>query len=120
MQVGNGVGEVQLLVDNRVVDVDYTAPYTFPWKAGKGGHVLAVRAIDGSGNVATVTTSVGVRSLSGARGTLSAGPGGTFAWKAPKSGTVTFKAPGLLRRFEARRGTTYTVSVQALPLSWQS
>jgi hypothetical protein len=131
MQVGNGVvtatasddvgvGEVQLLVDGGVVGVDYTAPYTFAWKAGKTGHVLQVRAIDGSGNVGTASAAVGLRRLSGAHGKLSAGRGGTFAWLAPKTSTVTFKAPGLLRRFKARRGNVYRITAHALPLSWRS
>jgi hypothetical protein len=114
-----GVGEVQLVVDGKVAGVDYTAPYTFAWRPGKAGHVVQVRALDGSGNVGTAMVSVGVRKLSGLRGMLFGGPGGTFAWKAPRSGTVTFKAPGLLRRIQARRGRTYRLSVKALPLSWR-
>ncbi|MES1248755.1 MAG: Ig-like domain-containing protein [Actinomycetota bacterium] len=115
-----GVGEVQLFVDGKLAGVDYRAPYTFAWKPGTGGHVVQARALDGAGNVGTAMVSVGVRTLSGARGMLFGGPGGTFAWKAPKDGTVTFKAPGLVRRINARRGVVYRITAHALPLSWQS
>ena len=144
LQVGNGVvtagaaddvgvGAVQLLVDGRQVDVDYTAPYTFPWKPKRGGAVLQVRAVDAAGNVAVATAVTGVRQLSGAHGKLVAGPGGTFTWKAPKPGQVTFSASRALQvyagpwrivgkevRFQARRGITYKLSVATLPLSWRS
>jgi hypothetical protein len=145
MQVGNGVvtagatddvgvGAVQLLVDGRQVDVDYTAPYTFHWQAPKqGGAVLQVRALDAAGNVGTATTVVGVRTLTGLRGRLVTGPGGTFSWTAPKSGQVTFSATRSLQvdvggwriigkevRFAAKRGVTYKLSVASLPLSWRS
>jgi hypothetical protein len=116
-----GVGEVQFAVNGAVVDVDYAAPYTFAWAPPKkGGYVLQVRAVDGAGNVGTATTVVGVRTLSGARGKLVGGPGGTFSWRAPKTASVTFKAPGLVRRIKARRGVVYKINVRALPLSWSS
>jgi len=144
LQVGNGVvtagatddvgvGAVQLLVDGKQADVDYTAPYSFPWKPTQGGAVLQVRAVDAAGNVGVATTVVGVRMLSGTRGKLVAGPGGTFTWKAPKSGDVTFRAARSLQvyagprrivgkqvRFTAKRGVTYKLSVRSLPLSWKS
>jgi hypothetical protein len=129
-----GVGAVQLLVNGKQVDVDYTPPYEFPWTQPKtGGAVVQVRAVDGAGNVGTASTTVGVRTLSGARGKLRAGPGGTFAWTAPKSGDVTFSAARSLQvyagpwrfvgrqvRFQATRGVTYRLSVSALPLTWRS
>jgi hypothetical protein len=104
----------------------------FP-RPAKGGHVLQARAVDAAGNVGTATTVVGVRTLSGARGAIRSGPGGTFAWKAPKTGQVTFDARRPLRvdlgpwrvsgvhiRFAARRGRAYRLSVAALPLSRRS
>ena len=127
-----GVGQVQLLVNGKVADVDYTAPYEFPLPK-RAGYVLQARALDAAGNVGTASTVVGVRTLSGARGTLAAGPAGTFSWKAPRTGTVTFSAPRSLQvnvggwrligsqvRFAAKRGVTYQVAVAALPLSWKS
>jgi hypothetical protein len=145
LQVGNGtitagasddvgVGAVQLLVDGRQAGVDYAAPYEFRWtQPTSGGAVVQVRAVDAAGNVGTASTTVGVRTLSGSRGSLAAGPGGTFRWKAPKSGQVTFLAPRTLQvyagpwrivgtqvRFQATRGVTYTLSVASLPLSWRS
>ena len=145
MQLGNGVvtagasdavgvGVVQLLVNGSVVDADYTAPYSFDWARPKtGGYVVEVRALDAAGNAGTATTALGVRALSGAHGKLVAGPGGTFTWRAPKSGRVTFSAHRSLQvylgawrvtgkqvGFTAKRGTVYRLSVSALPLSWQS
>jgi hypothetical protein len=145
MQIGNGtvaatatddvgVGVVQLLVNGAVVDADYTAPYAFDWtRPKKGGYVVEVRALDAAGNVGTAMTVLGVRTLSGAHGTVTSGPGGVFMWKAPKSGPVTFKAQHAVQvylgpwrvtgkqvRFAAKRGATYRVSAAALPLSWQS
>jgi hypothetical protein len=127
-----GVGQVQLLVNGKVADVDYTAPYVFPLPK-RAGYVLQARAVDAAGNVGTASTVVGVRTLSGSRGTLAAGPAGTFSWQAPRTGTVTFSSPWTLQvdlggwrligsqvRFAARRGVTYTVSVATLPLSWKS
>jgi hypothetical protein len=86
-----GVGMVQLLVDGKVAAVDYTAPYVFPQPA-KAGYVLHARAVDAAGNVGSATTVVGVRALTGARGAIRSGPGGTFTWTAPKTGQVTFRA----------------------------
>ena len=51
-----------------------------------------MRALDAAGNVGTALTALGARTLSGRRGSLTAGPGGTFTWRAPTSGQVTFKA----------------------------
>jgi hypothetical protein len=143
IQVGNGtvavaatddvgVGAVQLLVDGKVADVDYTAPYVFPLPK-RSGYVLQARAVDAAGNAGTASTVVGVRTLSGARGKLTGGPAGTFTWKATRSGQVTFRAPRALQvdlggwrligsriRFAAKRGVVYRLSVSSLPLSWQS
>jgi hypothetical protein len=103
-----GVGAVQLLVDDRVVGTDYTAPDRFAWRpTKKQGSVVEVRAVDASGNFGASVAAVGRKA------------GGRFAWRAPKSGQVTFRAPGLLRRFTATRGTVYRLSVSSLPLSWQ-
>ncbi|HEY3544256.1 MAG TPA: Ig-like domain-containing protein [Gaiellaceae bacterium] len=129
-----GVGEVELVVNGSVVDVDYTAPYSFAWPRPKrGGYVLEVRALDAAGNVGVAAGVVGMRTLSGARGRILRGAGGTFAWRAPKTAHVTFKAPRALHvyagarhlagarvRFAARRGMVYRLSVPALPLSWRS
>jgi hypothetical protein len=129
-----GVGEVDLVVNGAVVDKDYTAPYSFSWTQPKsGGYVVEVRALDAAGNIGTATTVLRLRRLSGSRGKLVAGAGGTFAWRAPRTGTVTFKAPqtvhvyagrrhlaGRTVRVPATRGSVYRVSVQTLPLSWQS
>ncbi|MFL5755413.1 MAG: Ig-like domain-containing protein [Chloroflexota bacterium] len=125
-----GVGEVQLVVNGSVVAADYTAPYSFTWmRPTSGGYVVQLRALDAAGNIGTATTAVGVRTLSGARGKLASGPGGTFTWRAPKTAPVTFTSGRALRvgklagkrvRFNATRGVTYELSVSALPLSWQS
>jgi hypothetical protein len=129
-----GVGEVDLLVNGAVVGTDSGAPYTFTWRRPRnGGAVVEARALDAAGNVGAATAVVGLRTLSGAHGTLAAGGGGTFAWTAPKTATVTFKAPrtvhvyagtrhlaGRSVRIAAKRGSVYRVSVRTLPLSWTS
>jgi hypothetical protein len=99
-----GVGAVQLLVDDRVVATDYRAPYRF--SIPRGNHVVEVRAVDAAGNFGASVAAVGLRK-------------GVFTWRAPKTGPVTFRAPGLLRRFTAKRGAVYRLSVSSLPLSWQ-
>jgi hypothetical protein len=102
-----GVGAVQLLVDDKVVGVDYSAPYRFAWRPRKQrGYVVEVRAVDAAGNFGASVAAVGPRK-------------GVFAWRSPKTGRVTFRSPGLLRRFTATRGTVYRLSVASLPLSWQ-
>jgi hypothetical protein len=129
-----GVGEVDLVMNGAVVDTDYVTPYTFAWKRPKsGGYVVEVRALDAAGNVGSSTAVVGMRTLSGSHGTLARGPGGTFAWRAPKTGTVTFKAPKTIHvytgtrhlsgrsvRVAAKRGAVYRVAARTLPLSWKS
>jgi Big-like domain-containing protein len=104
-----GVGAVQLLVDDRVVATDYRAPYRFAWRPSKKrGYVVEARAVDAAGNFGASVAAVGVRTTSG-----------RFAWRAPKTGRVTFRAQGVVRRFTARRGSVYRLSVASLPLSWQ-
>jgi hypothetical protein len=128
-----GVGRVELVVNGNVVDAKYAAPYVFDWKSPKTGSFVEVRAVDAAGNVGTATSTVGARTLSGTRGTVTSGAGGAFTWRAPKSGQVTFKAQDPVRvylgrwrlsgkqvRFAVTRGTVYHLSVTALPLSWQS
>jgi Bacterial Ig domain len=104
-----GVGAVQLLVDDRIVGVDYNAPYRFAWRPRKKrSYVVEARAVDAAGNFGAAVAAVGPREV-----------GGSFAWRAPKTGPVTFRASGLVRRFTARRGTVYRLKVSSLPLSWQ-
>jgi hypothetical protein len=96
---------VQLLVDGRTAGTDYSAPYRF--SIPHGGHVVEVRAVDAAGNFGAAVAAVGPRRT------------GVFAWRSPKSGPVTFRARGLLRRFTARRGVVYRLPAATLPLSWQ-
>ena len=104
-----GVGAVQLLVDDKVVGVDYDAPYRFAWRPRhKRGYIVEARAVDAAGNFGAAVAAVGPRNA-----------GGLFAWRAPKTGPVTFRAPGLTRRFTAKRGSVYRLKVASLPLSWQ-
>jgi hypothetical protein len=104
-----GVGAVQLLVDDRVVGVDYRAPYRFAWRPRKKhGYVVEVRAVDAAGNFGAAMAAVGSHRAR------------VFTWRAPKSGPVTFRAPGVVRRFTARRGAVYRLAVSSLPLSWRS
>ena len=104
-----GVGAVQLLVDDRIVGVDYNAPYRFAWRPRKRrSYVVEARAVDAAGNFGAAVAAFGPRHASG-----------SFAWRAPKTGPVTFRAPGLVRRFTARRGSVYRLKVSSLPFSWQ-
>jgi Bacterial Ig domain/Cellulase (glycosyl hydrolase family 5) len=103
-----GVGAVQLLVDDKVVGTDYRAPYSFAWRPRKKhGYVVEVRAVDAAGNFGASVAAVGRKTS------------GRFAWRAPKSGQVTFRAAGASRRFVAKAGTVYKLSVSSLPLSWK-
>ena len=99
-----GVGAVQLLVDDKVVATDYRAPYRF--SIPRGNHVVEVRAVDAAGNFGASVAAVGLRK-------------GLFTWRAPKTGPVTFRARGLVRRFAAKRGSVYRLPASSLPLSWQ-
>ena len=104
-----GVGAVQLLVDDRIVGVEYNAPYRFAWRPRKRrSYVVEARAVDAAGNFGAAVAAFGPRHASG-----------SFAWRAPKTGPVTFRAPGLVRRFTARRGSVYRLKVSSLPFSWQ-
>jgi hypothetical protein len=99
-----GVGAVQMLVDDKVVATDYRTPYRF--SIPRGRHVVEVRAVDAAGNFGASVAAVGLRK-------------GVFTWRAPKTGPVTFRAKGLVRRFTAKRGSVYRLSASSLPLSWQ-
>lgn len=106
-----GVGAVQLLVDDRVVGVDYRPPYRFAWRPRKQrGYVVEARAVDAAGNFGAAVAAVGPHRARG-----------LFPWRAPKTGPVTFRARAAVpvRRFTARRGSVYRLRVSSLPLSWQ-
>jgi hypothetical protein len=70
--------------------------------------VVEVRAVDAAGNFGASVAAVGVHDASG-----------SFTWRAPKTGPVTFRASGLLRRFTAKRGSVYRLKVASLPLRVQ-
>jgi hypothetical protein len=49
---GVGVGKVSLLVDGRIADIEYAAPYVFSWAPKHTGrYKVEVRAADAAGNV---------------------------------------------------------------------
>lgn len=73
-----GVGQVQLLANDIVVGVKYSAPYTFAWKPSQEGrYTLELRATDAAGNVGRA--SVTVAAVRAARGKASDAPAGS-AW----------------------------------------
>jgi len=54
-----GVGQVQLLANDIVVGVKYSAPYTFAWKPSQEGrYTLELRATDAAGNVGRASVTV--------------------------------------------------------------
>lgn len=59
----SGIARVEFYVDGRLLSTDTSAPYGATWslrKAGKGTHVLRVRAVDGAGMTADASSSVTV------------------------------------------------------------